>query len=298
VKYFTRPASIGWFGNLIRHFQTCSIILCAALVVTFVQPVFSDDKPRSRGTLSRNISGEGSCAVQGMSAEQSQLVALQRARAAAIEQVAGVEVTATTLVTDFQLTSDYIKTYSKGFIVREKLEWLPLGQYQKDRSTAPIPEYRVKIVADVYTADKNGPNLGLRAFLDRGIYRTGESANITIKSSRSAKVAIFNITATDEVMMVFPNEYDTENLVPAGGTFVYPSKSSRTDLVLQTIKGHDRDAEAFFVIAMDPALDRNYADIFSSDSLSFSEFFRKFSEIADYAEDAILPYQIFSDKKK
>lgn len=63
----------------------------------------------------KNISAEGSCAIVGMSAEQSQLIALQRARASAIEQAASVSVSSSTLVTNMALTADFIKTYSKGF---------------------------------------------------------------------------------------------------------------------------------------------------------------------------------------
>jgi hypothetical protein len=96
----------------------------------------------------KNVSAEGSCAIVSMSAEQCQLIALQRARAAAIEQAAGMSVASSTLVTNMALTADFIKTYSKGFIIGEKVQWLPLGQYQKDAKTPPIPEYRVKITAD------------------------------------------------------------------------------------------------------------------------------------------------------
>ena len=88
----------------------------------------------------KNISAEGSCAIGGMSAEQCQLIALQRARAAAIEQASGVSVASSTLVTNMALTADFIKAYSKGFIVNENVQWLPLGQYQKNPSTPPIPE--------------------------------------------------------------------------------------------------------------------------------------------------------------
>ena len=120
--------------------------IIAILVVLIAFIVFSAD-----AKTIQNISAEGSCAIVGMSAEQCQLIALQRARASAIEQAAGVNVTSGTLVTNMALTAEFIKAYAKGFIVKEKAEWRPLTQYQKDLSTPPIPEYRVKIVADVST---------------------------------------------------------------------------------------------------------------------------------------------------
>jgi len=48
--------------------------------------------PLRSGEIRRGVQAEGSCAIVGMSAEQSQLLALQRARASAIEQAAGVAV--------------------------------------------------------------------------------------------------------------------------------------------------------------------------------------------------------------
>ena len=102
----------------------------------------------------RNIQAEGSCAVVGMTSEQCQLLALQRARAAAIEQAAGVAISSSSLVTNSALAGDFIKTYSRGYIVKEKAEWLALTQYQRDSSMAPIPEYRVRILADVYRPAK------------------------------------------------------------------------------------------------------------------------------------------------
>jgi uncharacterized metal-binding protein len=66
------------------------------LLLLFASPVYPAE-------ALKNIFAEGSCAIVGMSAEQSQLIALQRARAAAIEQAAGVSVTSGTLVTNARL---------------------------------------------------------------------------------------------------------------------------------------------------------------------------------------------------
>ena len=91
------------------------------------------------GQIQKGVKAEAACAIVGMSAEQCQLTALQRARAAAIEQAAGVSVTSATLVTNLTLVADFIKTYTRGYIVSEKVTWLPLGQYQKDPASTPIP---------------------------------------------------------------------------------------------------------------------------------------------------------------
>ncbi|MCX7949904.1 MAG: hypothetical protein N2509_07305, partial [Treponemataceae bacterium] len=132
----------------------CRICRIVTLIMVFCVLLSSISGAQERralsGEIKRGVHAEGSCAVVGMSAEQSQLLALQRARAAAIEQAAGVSVSSSTLVTNATVAVDFIRTYARGFIVGEKVTWLPLAQYQKDPSMAPIPEYRVQIVADVY----------------------------------------------------------------------------------------------------------------------------------------------------
>ena len=241
----------------------------------------------------KNVVAEGSCAVVGMRAEQSQLIALQRARATAIEQAAGVAVSSSTVVTNFRLAADFIKTYSKGFIVKEKIEWFPLGQYQKDPSTAPIPEYRVKIVADVCIPETKIRPIRLEAKLNNVVFRSGEKAKIEIKTGRKARIAIFNITADDKAVMLFPNQYEKENIITEEQPLIFPSKGSRINLKVTTMPGHERDTEALFVVAIDESCQRDLTNVFKAfEPLSLSAFFRKYAELADYSEDVILAYEV------
>lgn len=245
-----------------------------------------------------NVSGEGSCVIEGMSAEQARLTAVQRARAMAIEQAVGVQVSSSTLVKDFALTADFIKTYSKGFITNEKIEWLPLGQYQKDISSAPIPEYRVKLVADVYVPGKKTKPLGLQAKLNSNVYKEGEKASLNIKTERKANIAIFNITANDEVVMLFPNKLERNNIMAENVSLVFPSSNSKIDFIMQNVKGHKRDTEAVMVVAMDTAHERSFMDTFSPlSAMTFSNFFKIFAEVADYCEDIILTYEVVNNKQ-
>lgn len=240
----------------------------------------------------KNISAEGSCAIVGMSAEQCQLIALQRARAAAIEQASGVSVASSTLVTNMALTADFIKTYAKGLIVNEKVQWL-LSQYQKNPSTPPIPEYRVNIIADVRVPEPKIKPLGLKAKTNSIVFKSGDKAIVHVSVSREAKIAIFNITADDKVVMLFPNEHDKDNLISKDKKLSFPDKATKTELIMETLQGHKRDAEAFFISGMDKNYPKNFQDIFmSSEPMSFSSFFKKYSEIADYAEDVILTYEV------
>ena len=62
---------------------------------------------------------------------------------------------------------------------------------------------------------------------------------------------------------------------------------------MQTLPGHQKDAEAFFVVAWDRSRDIRIRKMFpETEPLSLSEFFRRLAEIADNIEDAILPYEV------
>lgn len=261
-----------------------------------VIPGYAAAQSKRTGEIFKNISAEGACAIVGMSAEQSQLIALQRARVAAIEQAAGVSVTAGTLVTNFTVAADFIKTYARGFIVREKAAWLPLGQYQKDATVAPIPEYRVRLTADVYVPKKTKTTVGLRAKLNNSVFRNGEKAAFTLQSSKRAGFAIFNIMADDRVVMIYPNAHETGNILEPGRAMTFPAKDAKIELEVQTLPRHKRDAEAYLMIAWEGAAGIRILDIFpEAEHMSVPEFFARLMAIADRIEDKILPYEVVAE---
>ena len=246
----------------------------------------------------QNISAEGSCAIVGMSAEQCQMIALQRARASAIEQAAGIRVSSSTIVTNMALTAEFIKTYSKGFIVKEKAVWLPLDQYQKDASTPPIPEYSVKIVADISMPEPKIRPIGLNAKANSFIFKNGEKATIEIKAERIARIAIFNITADDKVAMLFPHEYEQKNIVTKDNRLIFPHPNAKIELVMHTLPNYKRDTKAFFVVAMDDASKEDFNKLFApSVPMSITAFFQKYSRIADYCEDLIVAYEVINPEQ-
>ena len=245
--------------------------------------------------ITRKVTAEGACAIVGMNAEQAQKIALQQARARAIEQVAGVSVSSSTLVTDFKAVAYFVLAYTKGVIVREEVEYPPAGQYQKDSSTAPIIEYRVRIVADVYIPERRIKPIGLDAKINNSVYRKGEKMWVEVNVGRKAKIAIFNIMADDRIAMLFPNEYEKSDIVSEKTSVVFPGKNSPVELVVHTLKGHNRDAEAILVVALDPESARDFDNWFvRNETLAFAEFFRKYAGIADYAENTVLVYEIVS----
>ncbi|HQM44593.1 MAG TPA: DUF4384 domain-containing protein [Smithellaceae bacterium] len=274
-------------NSIYRYICVFLLLLC------MVASSHAEEQFQLTGEIVKNIQAEGACAIVGMSAEQSQLIALQRARAAAIEQAAGVAVTSGTLVTNFTVAADFIKTYARGFIVREKPSWLPLGQYQKDQSVAPIPEYRIRISADVYVPKKTKTSVGLKAKLNSSVFRRGEKAFFTLRAAKQAGFAIFNIMADDRVALIYPNIHETGNLLDSTREMTFPPKDSSIELEVQTLPGHKRDAEAYLIIAWDRAAAIRILGIFpEAEPMSVPDFFTRLMTIADHIEDTILPYEV------
>jgi len=118
-----------------------------------------------------------------------------------------------------------------------------------------------------------------------------------VKTGRRAKIAIFNIMADDKVVMLFPNEYDRSNISIEKTPLVFPGKNSPIELIVQNLPGHERDVEALLVVALDTEFAKDFEDLFARNkALPFTDFFRKYAEIADYAENAIIAYEIIGGK--
>ena len=130
----------------------------------------------SAATTVKDIEAEASCVVSGISPEESQMYALKKARAVAIEKAAGLYVSSSSMVKNNILLLDYIKTYSKGLIVKEKITWFPLRQYQADASSPPLPEYKVKIVADVFIPQKKISPILLNSSLNKSTFIQNDKA--------------------------------------------------------------------------------------------------------------------------
>ena len=249
------------------------------------------------------VFGRGEAAVVGITAEQGQLVALQRARADAVEKAAGTKVLGSTLVKDSMLVADFIKTFSRGFIVDEKVKWLPLGTFSENDKSAPIPVYSVEITATIMIPEKKSdPGFFLEASVNKPFYLSGEKAVIRAKVSKKSHIAIFNIRADDRVAMLYPVSSRVETLMlQSNETFLFPSPDSGLVLEMDTLKGHKQDSEAFMIVVVNAEKNASFqfADYFSADRLYLvPEFFEAYSRFAEMAVEKILPYEVRKSGQK
>ncbi|MBN2374705.1 DUF4384 domain-containing protein [bacterium] len=278
-----------------------------ALIPLFFLSMLILFAPHTEAKTVKGVKGEGEAAVVGMTAEQCQGMALRRARADAIEKAAGTKITSSTLVRDARLVTEFLKSFSHGFVVNEKIKWLPLTTLRDDEDSPPIPLYRVEIDADVQIPEKTtDPGFFMKASLDRGVYMSGDNAKISLDVSRDAHIAIFNLMADDKIAMLYPGKgiqgEVKKGIAKAGGTFHFPPKDSGGVLEITTMEGHQQDSEAFFIIAVqaeEAGKSFRFRDYFSEGRhYTVPEFFSIYSRFADTAIEEILPYEVRSGSEE
>ncbi|KPA09673.1 hypothetical protein MHK_010121 [Candidatus Magnetomorum sp. HK-1] len=238
----------------------------------------------SKGFVS-NISAEGSCVIQNISPRQAQTIALQRARTLAIEKASGIEMNATHIVSDGTMVVDFIRSYSKGYIVHEQVNWLPMDQYQKNPESPPVPEYHVSIIADIFLPEKPPDQTGMTARLNKSLFTRGERAILTIETRKASQIAVFNLQANDKIVMLHPHPMrPIKTVIPH-----HPFKVD--NLYPEPLPGEDHNVEALFVCAT--IADIDFQTLFPVESsMAFSEFFKIYASIADRCTDVMIPYQV------
>lgn len=238
------------------------------------------------------VVGKGEAVVVGITPEEGMLIALQRARADAIEKAVGVNILGTTLVTDGRLVCQFLKAFSRGFILDESKEMSM--DYLKD---SPTPRYCVTVTATVLIPEKQVPaDFVFTASLNKGVFLAGETAALRARVSRAAHIGVFNLRADDRIVMLYPNRYTspTKTLEPNIEWF-FPQQKSGLVLAVETLPGHERDSEAFFVVAIqaDGAGSNPLSVLFDEGrEYQVPEFFDRYAKIAEHASEQILPYEV------
>jgi len=243
------------------------------------------------------VVGQGEAVIEGITAEEARLIALQRARANAIENAAGIKILGSTLVKNGNLVGEFLKTFSHGFIIDEKVNWLNLPPLKTNTKGPPIFRYGVEVEAKIKIPERKiDRGFILETHINKSFFRSGEEAVITAKVSRKAHIAVFNFMANDQVSMIFPSKFiDSRNVVEPGESIRIPPQDSNFLLKMSTLSGHKIDSEAFMIVAVQNMEGKSFhfTDYFSEGELySITNFFELYSKFADMAVEKILPYEV------
>lgn len=260
------------------------IPLIAVWMVVAFQPV------QTEALQGRTVTATGEAALANLTAEETQRLALKRARINAIEEVCGVSLQAETFIKNNVLESDFIHSVSYGRIISEDILRWDVLVYQKSKRSPPQISYRVKIKA---TVKKEGgepdPFFLVDCKLNKKIYRSGDEMIIRLKTTKPSYVTVLNFSADGNVVLLYPNRIRRNNYLEALKEYQIPSPADRSDVLklrVSTLPGHRKDTEFIKVIATRkplPLLDglvlQGQYGIMDSVKLAVSEIARLISAI-------------------
>ena len=226
------------FMKQIARFFLC-VILTASL---FAQ---GDDKW---------VSCSGEAAVQNITNEEAQVLALRRARLDAIEKVCGVSLKSESLVKDFRMVSDFVHAISYGHIVEEKdIRWETETLPPETPAAPPVILVRVRMLAVVIPEQgKSDPAFKVDLKLNRTVFQAGDEVILQVKPTKDCYITVVNLAANDSVYMLFPNQFQLDNLVSANRTIGIPTREAREKglhIHVAPLAGHKKDTELVRVIA-------------------------------------------------
>lgn len=193
--------------------------------------------------------GKGEVAIEGITPAEARNLAISQARSNAIEKEIGAEVKGESLVKDYSLLGDFIRSLSRGYIREEKVIRWEQDKFQPSPQDLPIPIFRVFISACVEPSKALKDKwFQVKVNINKTAFNEGEKASLTIKSSRKAYINIFNLTAEDKVQFYHQPPYlNMPIAIDADETISFPAKG--VSLEMSVPRGHKRAAEAFIIVA-------------------------------------------------
>jgi len=194
------------------------------------------------------IETSGEAAVENMTSEEARQSALNKARTKAVEGVSGINVQGSTLVKDFALVADFIHTLTSGHVVEEKVLGWDSKSFQDKPDAPPVTVYKVNLRTCVKAADAGDPYFKVKAELNRPVFMAGDEARITAGCTRDCYLTIVNISADNNISILYPNKIEPAGRMKGGASYTFPSVPGLA-LEMYPLQGHKRDTEAFYIIA-------------------------------------------------
>jgi hypothetical protein len=192
----------------------------------------------------------GEAPLENMTAEEARQLALSRARARAVEQVAGIEVRSHMPVLNAMPIGEFVQSLAHGYIFKEEVLQWEQKAFQEAPEKTPHTLYRVRLRACV-SPEGSGrdPYFTVDAELNKTTFVAEEEARLAVRCSRDCYVTIFNLSATNHFSILLPNPFQRMAPLRADQRLVFPQPGSGLALVMRPMSEHRRDTEAFLIVA-------------------------------------------------
>ncbi|MBW1865951.1 MAG: DUF4384 domain-containing protein [Deltaproteobacteria bacterium] len=202
-----------------KFFSIC--FFAGIALVLSNNPVFSQD--------SEWVTVEGIAPIENVTKQEARKMAIANARREAVEKVVGVDILSETMVINYNVSGDVIRTIPHGKvigqeIIKEEIELIPA----KDKGEAPYLAFKVTMRANVIK-EKGQIDVFFRleAELNRTVFKEGDLIEIRVTPSRDCYLSIFNILEDETAIILFPNRFKQNNFVKANTPFAFPDDMDR-----------------------------------------------------------------------
>ncbi len=237
-----------------KFFPIC--FLAGIALVLSNNPVFSQD--------SEWVTVEGIAPIENVTKSEARKMAIANARREAIEKVVGVDILSETMVINYNVSGDVIRTIPHGKvigqeIIKEEIELIPA----KDKGEAPYLAFKVTMRVNVIK-EKGQIDVFFRleAELNRTVFKEGDLIEIRVTPSRDCYLSIFNILEDETAIILFPNRFKQNNFVKANTPFAFPDDMDRKrGITLEAFLGEGKEKvdEIIHILALKEPLQFNTA---------------------------------------
>ncbi|MBI3813074.1 MAG: DUF4384 domain-containing protein [Nitrospinae bacterium] len=190
--------------------------------------------------------------MENITKEDARRLAIEDAERNAVEQVAGVTVSADTLVSNFTVSSDVISAIPYGKVIEREILTEDIQVTKDETKARPSSIYHVQMKVKVAKEKGNiDPYFKLEASLDRTVYKDGEEMQLKIKPARDCYITIFNILEDDSVLTLIPNRHIRDTFIKADEYLIFPDegiKKMGINLKVHTPDGKNITKEKIYIL--------------------------------------------------
>lgn len=224
--------------------KTRIIILVFFAILVFQNLTFAKDECSW-------VESKGYAVLENITPEQARELAKRRAQAEAIAKATGIEIKSVSIVKDFELEAELIKSFSKGVILKEEIiKWEEEKDKERPGSSFLTLHYRgcVKKIEG-----EQDPYFNVKLQMKENTYVEGDETYFKINCTKDCYITVFNITAENNVLILFPDgKYFKDNFLKENEDFEFPPKQLRDfglKLRVKTLPKQKESTEIIWVVA-------------------------------------------------
>jgi len=201
------------------------------------------------------VTADGIAPLENVTKYQARKMAIDDARRVAVEKAVGVEVLSETMVINYNVSGDVVRTIPHGRILKEEIIKEDIERIPNTDDRLP-PYLAYKVTMKVQVAREKGTTdsfFRIKAETNRTVFKEGDDIVLRVTPTRDCYLSIFNVLEDESVLILIPNRFRQNNYVKANTTFVFPDENDkRKGIRLEAFvgEGKQKSDEIFHVLAL------------------------------------------------